>query len=298
MLITRRQLNEIIHRELNEGFFDAISNLFTSDETREEETQVSREEAQAEAQRTEESDRQKIRDYYSDYLVLSRLSFVDQNWHQNAAFLCEDTTGKKTLWYQSGRERILVQIAGVGVHPFSPGDPDAPGAIWLCKSTPLKRPYGGSTEEKIYELLNTYVNEWHSRDALDYPRDLVATLSATGKEKFHKYFNQEVLKKDDQVNVVDLSAPTYTFLNGPENFDHVLAGAIKVTSDMSEELIDGADKLLESLLKMRELYSNNDPLAESTFNEATAIKDDLLDDLGYSTMPASKFDSSWADDLY
>ena len=33
MKITRRQLNEISHRELNEGFFDSLSNFFKSSET-------------------------------------------------------------------------------------------------------------------------------------------------------------------------------------------------------------------------------------------------------------------------
>lgn len=296
MLVTRRQLNEIINRELSEGFFDTIGDLFKSDETRKAEAEATRASAAEEALRIEQEDRQKIREYYSDYLVLSKFRYVDQNWHQNSAFLCEDTTGKKTLWYQSGRERILVQIAGVGIYPHPPGDELAPASYWLCKSTPLKRPYGGSTEEKIYELLNTFVNNWNSRDALSYPRDLVTQLSAKGQEYFHKYFNEEILKKTSATveNFVTYNAPQKTF---SENVNESVMGAITLTSTMSDDFVEGSEELLNYLLKIRALY-NNDQHSLETYQKARQAQNVLFRELGYNSSPPSNFDSSWADELY
>jgi len=299
MRVTKRQLNEIICRELNEGFFDTIGDLFKSKETRNAELESAKAAKAEEALRVEQQDRQKIREHYSDYLVLSKLRFVDQNWHQNSAFLCEDTAGKKTLWYQSGRERILVQIAGVGILPQPPGHQYAPGHFWLCKSTPLKRPYGGSTEEKIYELLNTYVNNWGSRDALNYPRKLVMSLSKKGIENFRKYFNEEILKKTPETvrNLASYNAPAKTFSN---NLNESIMGAITVSSTMSDDFIDGSGVLLNYLLKVREIYNNNDPNSLETYEKAEEVKNVLFNELGYATgaAPIDRFDPAWADKLY
>lgn len=286
MKITRRQLDEIVQRELNEGFF---SDLFKSKKTK-------RAEAAAAAAEIETQDKQKIREYYSDYLVISKFFMVDQNWHRNYAFVCEDTSGKKTLWYQSGREEIMVQIAGIGINPYPPGDEYAPGAMWLCKSTPLKRPYGGSTEEKIYEILNTYMNGFDTRDALPFPEELVNQLSERGKNQFVKLWRSEIVKMGRGLHGIvsyNVSNSVYS-----SNIQEALAAAISTTSEMSNDSIDGASEVLSNLLKLQKLYTENDPLSQETYEKADNLMLDLNNALGYTSMPPSRFDSSWADELY
>ena len=176
MKLTKRQLDEIIKRELNEGFFDSISNIFKTKATKEKERKEE-----------EDLDRAKIREYYGNYLRLEQLSYVyhDQTWHKNYAYVCKDINGKKTLWYKSGREKILVQIAGIAYYPMPPNHELSPGHFWICKSTPKKRPYGRSNEEKIYMVLNTYVNGFDTRDAFPYPHEFIEEhLSESGKKNF------------------------------------------------------------------------------------------------------------------
>jgi len=284
--ITRSQLDEIIYRELNEGFFD---NLFKSKKTK-------RAEAAAEAAEVEAQDRQKIREYYKDYLVISKFFMVDQNWHQNYAFVCQDTTGKKTLWYQSGREEIMVQIAGIGINPYPPKHKYAPGSMWLCKSTPLKRPYGGSTEEKIYEILNTYNNGFDTRDALPFPKELVNQLSENGKNKFLKLWRSEIVKMGKgQDGVVFYRVSSN--VDSP-NIQEAIMAAIRATSEMSDDSIDGAGALLDNLLQLRKLYAENDPYTQETYEKADDLMLNLNKALGYTSMLPSRFDSSWADELY
>lgn len=282
MLMTKKQLQQIVCQELNEGFFD----FFKSKKTR-------RLEAEAEAAKIELQDRQKIKDYYREYLVIDEFFLVRQNWHNNYAFLCKDKSGKKTLWYQSGREKILVQIAGIGINPEPPTSELSPGFMWLCKSTPLKRPYGGSPEEKIYEILNTFVNGFNSRDALNFPNDLVSQLSPSGKKNFEKIWKQEVVKNKYKVVALEVSNDVFS-----SNINRILPAAIDVTSRMAAKDIDGSDSLLDALHQLQSLYSKSELHSEETYKKAEHIMSNLKIELGYSSMPPSKFDSSWADELY
>ena len=74
-------------------------------------------------------------------------------------------------------------------------------------------------------------------------------------------------------------------------------GAITLTSTMSDDFIDGSEELLNYLLKIRELY-NNDQHSLETYQKAREEQNVLFRNLGYDSSPPSNFDSSWADELY
>jgi hypothetical protein len=318
MKLTKRQLEYIITKELNEGLFDSFGDVFKSKKTK-------RAEAAAKAAEIEAQDRQKIREYYKDYLVLKSVSFVDhqKTWHRKPAFVCEDLKGVKTLWYQSQREKITVQIAGLGYYPRPPNSNLAPGHFWLCKSTPLKRPYKDSIEEKIYVILNTYMNGFNSRDALPFPNNLFIQLSDNGKNKFVKLFHEEVGKISNASKIVGFYCdPIVNNVDQDPNL--ILPAVYEATLEMKKEKISGSDHLINHLKALQLMYSpknkekiinilkEKNPDVETEvilehfdqiiYERALVSHNDLCKNLGHydehGGFSVSSFDASWADELY
>ena len=160
---------------------------------------------------------------------------------------------------------------------------------------------GGSTEEKIYEILNAYNNGFDTRDALPLPRELVNQLSANGINRFEELWRSEIVKmgrgQDDKrihgfVNY-RVSSDVYS-----SDIQEAIMAAIRVTSEMSDDSIDGAAALLDNLLQLQKLYTENDPYSQETYEKADDLMLNLNKALGYTSMPPSRFDSSWADELY
>ena len=288
-MASRVELRSIIENELlKEGFFDTVSNLFKSEKTK-----------AAEAERIKESDRQIVREHFQEFDVIKKFYMVAQNWHSNNVFACEDINGKKTLWYQSSREKIMVQIAGVGFHPYPPGDPYAPGSSWIVKSTPLKRPYGGSIEEKVYQVLNTYQNGFDSRDALS-ESGIVNKISVNNLNRnyLRDLFRSEIVKSQHDTgrfNVLFYQGDVRG-LNATSPIG-IINSAIQITTMINKDNIDGSNHVLVALEKLLQIHSSSDD--EATKYEASAdIYHELVSKLGYNSMTASTFDSSWADELY
>jgi hypothetical protein len=79
--ITKKQLRQIIKNSyLNEGFFDSISNLFKSEETKELEKAELR-------KQNMDHDKQLIRDHFKEFNVIAKLYDVHQDWHPNDVFV-------------------------------------------------------------------------------------------------------------------------------------------------------------------------------------------------------------------